>query len=163
MPEVFKRVAAYNIPAEKIDGMDVLKVHNATKQALDRIRRGGGPQFIECETYRYRGHSMADPGAYRPAVELKAHQNWDPIAAAIRNVELKYPTPDELAEVGPDNIKLFADHLIDGEHLAEAESRTSEKKSSRSWTMPSRSPRKARNPPWMRHGAISTVTSATKC
>ena len=78
VPEVFKRVAAYNIPAEKIDGMDVLKVHNATKQALDRIRRGGGPQFIECETYRYRGHSMADPGAYRPAVELKAHQNWDP-------------------------------------------------------------------------------------
>ena len=121
VPEVFKRVAAYNIPAEKIDGMDVLKVHNATKQALDRIRRGGGPQFIECETYRYRGHSMADPGAYRPAVELKAHQNWDPIAAAIRNVEFKYPTPDELAEVGPDNIKLFADHLIDGEHLAEAE------------------------------------------
>ena len=121
VPEVFKRVAAYNIPAEKIDGMDVLKVHNATKQALDRIRRGGGPQFIECETYRYRGHSMADPGTYRPAVELKAYQAWDPIAAAIREWEFKYPTPDELAEVGPDNIKLFADHLIDGEHLVEAE------------------------------------------
>ena len=121
VPEVFKRVAAYNIPAEKIDGMDVLKIYNATHQALDRIRRGGGPQFIECETYRYRGHSMADPGTYRPAVELKAHQNWDPIAAAIREVEFHYPTPDELAEVGPDNIKLFADHLIDGEHLAEAE------------------------------------------
>lgn len=121
VPEVFKRVAAYNIPAEKIDGMDVLKVHNATKQALDRIRRGGGPQFIECETYRYRGHSMADPGTYRPAVELKAYQAWDPIAAAVREWEFKYPTPDELAEVGPDNIKLFADHLIDGEHLVEAE------------------------------------------
>ena len=121
VPEVFKRVAAYNIPAEKINGMDVLKVHNATKQALDRIRRGGGPQFIECETYRYRGHSMADPGTYRPAVELKAYQTWDPIAAAVREWEFKYPTPDELAEVGPDNIKLFADHLIDGEHLVEAE------------------------------------------
>jgi pyruvate dehydrogenase E1 component alpha subunit len=121
VPEVFKRIAAYNIPAEKIDGMDVLKVYNATRQALDRIRRGGGPQFIECETYRYRGHSMADPGTYRPAVELKAYLNWDPIAAAIREVEFQYPTPDELAEIGPDNIKLFADHLIDGEHLAEAE------------------------------------------
>ena len=64
VPEVLKRVAAYNIPAEKIDGMDVLKVYNATKGALDRIRRGGGPQFIECETYRFRGHSMADPGTY---------------------------------------------------------------------------------------------------
>ena len=101
--------------------MDVLKVYNAAHQALDRIRRGGGPQFIECDTYRYRGHSMADPGTYRPAVELKAHQNWEPIAAAIREVEFHYPTPDELAEVGPDNIKMFADHLIDGEHLAEAE------------------------------------------
>jgi pyruvate dehydrogenase E1 component alpha subunit len=121
VPEVFKRIAAYNIPAEKIDGMDVLKVYNATKQALDRIRRGGGPQFIECETYRYRGHSMADPGTYRPAVELKAHQTWDPIAGAIREWEFKYPTPDELAEVGPDNIKQFSDHLIDGEHLVEAD------------------------------------------
>jgi pyruvate dehydrogenase E1 component alpha subunit len=121
VPEVFKRVAAYNIPAEKIDGMDVLKVYNATKHALDRIRRGGGPQFIECETYRYRGHSMADPGTYRPAVELKAYQTWDPLTTASRELEFRYPTPDELAEIGPDNIKLFADHLIDGEHLVEAE------------------------------------------
>jgi pyruvate dehydrogenase E1 component alpha subunit len=119
--EVFKRVAAYNIPAEKIDGMDVLKVYNATKQAIDRIRRGGGPQFIECETYRYRGHSMADPATYRPAVELKGYQTWDPLNTASRELEFRYPTPDELAEVGPDNIKLFAEHLIDGEHAIEAE------------------------------------------
>jgi len=121
VPEVFKRVAAYNIPAEKIDGMNVLKVYNATEHALDRIRRGGGPQFIECETYRYRGHSMADPGTYRPAVELKAYQSADPLTTATRELEFRYPTPDELAEVGRDNIKLFVDHLIDGEHLAEAE------------------------------------------
>ncbi|HUZ31508.1 MAG TPA: thiamine pyrophosphate-dependent enzyme [Xanthobacteraceae bacterium] len=121
VPEVFKRVAAYNIPAEKIDGMDVIKVHTATKQALDRIRRGGGPQFIEFETYRYRGHSMADPGTYRPAVELKAHQNIDPLTIGARELEYRYPTPDELAEVGPDNIKLFADHLLDAEYLAETE------------------------------------------
>ena len=121
VPEVFKRVAAYNIPAEKIDGMDVLKVYNATRQALDRIRRGGGPQLIECETYRYRGHSMADPGTYRPAVELKAYQGADPLTTAAREFEFRYPTSAELAEVGPDNIQKFADHLIDGEHLVEAE------------------------------------------
>ena len=45
--EVYKRAAAYNIPAEKIDGMDVLKVYETTRRALDRIRSGGGPQFIE--------------------------------------------------------------------------------------------------------------------
>ncbi len=121
VPEVFKRVAAYNIPAEKIDGMDVLKVYEVTRRALERIRRGGGPQFIECETYRYRGHSMADPATYRPAVELKAFQEADPLMAATRELEFRYPTPSELAEVGPDNIKTFADHLINNEHLAEAE------------------------------------------
>lgn len=120
LAEVFKRVAAYNIPAEKVDGMDVLKVYNATRQAVDRIRRGGGPQFIECETYRYRGHSMADPGTYRPAVELKAYQGADPLTMAARKFEFRYPTLAELAEVGPDNIEKFATHLIDGEHLAEA-------------------------------------------
>ena len=102
--EVYKRAAAYNIPAEKIDGMDVLKVYETTRRALERIRSGGGPQFIECETYRYRGHSMADPGTYRPAVEVKAHEAWDPISAAIREVEYRYPTQAELAAAGPDNI-----------------------------------------------------------
>ncbi len=121
VPEVFKRVAAYNIPAEKTDGMDVLKVYNTTKHALERIRRGGGPQFIEFETYRYRGHSMADPGTTRPAVELKGFQSVDPLNTAKREVEFRYPTADELAEVGPDNVKLFADHLLDSEYLIEAE------------------------------------------
>jgi pyruvate dehydrogenase E1 component alpha subunit len=119
--EVFKRAAAYNIPAEKIDGMDVLKVHDAARHALDRIRRGGGPQFLECETYRYRGHSMADAGAYRPAVELKAYQAHDPISTAIREVEFRYPTQAELAEAGPDNIGRLTAHLVEAGHLAEAE------------------------------------------
>jgi pyruvate dehydrogenase E1 component alpha subunit len=119
--DVYKRAAAYNIPAEKIDGMDVLKVYDAARHALDQIRRGGGPQFIECETYRYRGHSMADPGAYRPAVELKAHKAWDPISAVIRDVEFQYPTQTELAEVGPDNIGRLAAHMIDQKRVADAE------------------------------------------
>jgi pyruvate dehydrogenase E1 component alpha subunit len=82
--EVFKRAAAYNIPAEKVDGMDVLKVYDATRRALDLIHRGSGPQFIECDTYRYRGHSTADPGSYRPAVEVKAYLAWDPISSTAR-------------------------------------------------------------------------------
>lgn len=118
---VYKRVAAYNIPAEKIDGMDVVKVYQTTRRALDRIRSGGGPQFIECETYRYRGHSMADPGTYRPAVEVKAHEAWDPISAAVHEVEFRYPTPQELAAVGPDNIGGLTAHMAAAGHLAEAE------------------------------------------
>jgi pyruvate dehydrogenase E1 component alpha subunit len=121
VPDLYKRVAAYNIPAEKIDGMDVLKVHETTRRALDRIRRGGGPQFIECETYRYRGHSMADPGTYRPAVELQAYQAHDPLSAAIRDLEFRYPSPEELSAAGPDNIGRLAQHMLDSGHVHEAE------------------------------------------
>ena len=119
--EVYKRAAAYNIPAERIDGNDVLKVYETARRALERIRSGGGPQFIECETYRYRGHSMADPGTYRPAVEVKAHEAWDPISAAIRELEFRYPTQAELAVAGPDNIGRLTAHMVEAGHLAEAE------------------------------------------
>jgi len=121
VPEVYRRAAAYNIPAEKIDGMDVLKVHQATRHALDRIRRNGGPQFLECETYRFRGHSMADPGTYRPAVEVKAFQAIDPVSIGAREIEYRYPSRAELAEVGPDNIARLTEHMIAAGHAEEAE------------------------------------------
>ena len=71
------------------------------EHALDRIRRGGGPQFLEFETYRYRGHSMADPGAYRPAVEVKAYQAIDPVTIGAREIEYRYPNAAELARGRP--------------------------------------------------------------
>ena len=121
VPEVYRRAAAYNIPAEKIDGMDVLKVYQATRHALDRIRRSGGPQFLEFETYRYRGHSMADPGAYRPPVEVKAYQAIDPVTIGAREIEFRYPSAAELAEVGVDNIGRLSEHMVAAGHLEEAE------------------------------------------
>jgi pyruvate dehydrogenase E1 component alpha subunit len=121
LPQLHKRAAAYAIPAEKIDGMDVLKVYQATHQALNRIRSGGGPQFIEFETYRYRGHSMADPGTYRPAVELKAYQAHDPLSAATRELEFRYPSSEELAAAGPDGIVRFAQHMLHNGHVRETE------------------------------------------
>lgn len=114
--EVHKRVAAYNVLAEKVDGMDVLKVFEATAHALARIRQGGGAQFLECVTYRYRGHSMADPGTYRPAVELKAFQAHDPVSAIIRDLEYEYPSTDELAAAGHDNISRLMEHVVQAGH-----------------------------------------------
>ncbi len=115
--EVHKRACGYGIPAEKVDGMDVLTVHAATRRALERVRAGGGPQFLECETYRYRGHSMADPGSYRPAVEVNAFVANDPIAAAIRHAEPYYPSAEELQCVGPDCVHRFAEHCCAEGHL----------------------------------------------
>ncbi len=77
--EVFKRSSAYHIPGRQVDGMDVLAVHEAATQALGSLRSGGGPALLECVTYRFRGHSMADPGSYRPSQELAAFRALDPV------------------------------------------------------------------------------------
>ncbi|RMG29067.1 MAG: pyruvate dehydrogenase (acetyl-transferring) E1 component subunit alpha [Gammaproteobacteria bacterium] len=79
VPEIHRHGLAYGIPGRKVDGMDVLAVWEATREALRLIRDGAGPQLLECETYRYRGHSMADPGAYRSALEVAELAARDPV------------------------------------------------------------------------------------
>ena len=116
--EVYKRAGGYRIPARKIDGMDVLAVHRATQETLEQIRAGNGPQFLEFETYRFRGHSMADPGSYRPKVELQAFENEDPVKVAIAETVTTYPTAAQIAAVGSDNIGRLVAHLDEGGRLS---------------------------------------------
>ncbi len=119
--EVYKRACGYRIPARRVDGMDVLTVHQATQEALAQIRAGNGPQFIECETYRFRGHSMADPGSYRPRVELQAFEkNEDPVKIAIAEAATAYPSAEQIAAVGRDNIASLAGSLHRGGHISTA-------------------------------------------
>jgi pyruvate dehydrogenase E1 component subunit alpha len=78
--ELYKRGEAFGIPGEKVDGSDVLIVQNAARMALDHVRSGKGPYVLEMNTYRFRGHSMSDPGKYRSKEELeKAKQERDPV------------------------------------------------------------------------------------
>ena len=62
-----------------VDGQDAVAVHDAVAQARARALDGDGPTLIEARTYRYRGHSRTDPGAYRPPGELDAWKERDPI------------------------------------------------------------------------------------
>jgi pyruvate dehydrogenase E1 component alpha subunit len=74
------RASAYGLEAIIIDGQDADAVYRAAKTAYDKARRGEGPSLIECKTYRYSGHSRADPAKYRPAGELDHwRQERDPI------------------------------------------------------------------------------------
>jgi pyruvate dehydrogenase E1 component alpha subunit len=78
--ELYKRGEPFGIPGEKVDGSDVLLVQNVARQVLDYVRSGKGPYVLEMNTYRFRGHSMSDPGKYRSKEELeKAKQERDPI------------------------------------------------------------------------------------
>ena len=78
--EVHKRACGYGMASRRVDGMDVLAVYRASLEALRHVREGNGPYLLECDTYRYRGHSMADAGAYRSALEVAELQARDPIA-----------------------------------------------------------------------------------
>jgi pyruvate dehydrogenase E1 component alpha subunit len=117
--DVYKRACSYGIPAEKIDGMDVRAVYEATQRGKERIQAAGGPQLIEFETYRYRGHSMADPGTTRPPDEIKAFINRDPIGTAVCEMQLSYPSADQLKAVGPDCVASFTEHCRAQGHLDE--------------------------------------------
>jgi TPP-dependent pyruvate/acetoin dehydrogenase alpha subunit len=73
------RPEAMEVPAESIDGMNVVDVRDAAMRAVAHAREGGGPYFLEAVTYRYVGHSRSDPGAYRPPGELDEWKKRDPI------------------------------------------------------------------------------------
>jgi acetoin:2,6-dichlorophenolindophenol oxidoreductase subunit alpha len=73
------RAAAYGLEPIRIDGNDADECLVTARAAVDRARRGGGPTLIEALTYRHGGHSRADPGKYRPAAEIAAWKDYDPI------------------------------------------------------------------------------------
>ena len=79
--DIYLKADAYKIPKAQIDGMDLHEVRMNTEQALRKIRAGEGPFFIEALTYRYKGHSVADPSNYRNEKEVKEWESKDPIVA----------------------------------------------------------------------------------
>jgi pyruvate dehydrogenase E1 component alpha subunit len=78
-PDIHAKAQSYNVPAEVVDGMDVVAVEAATRRVCGAIRDGGGPALLECRTYRFRAHSMFDPQLYRDKAEVEEWKNRDPI------------------------------------------------------------------------------------
>ncbi len=79
LADIAERAAAYGIPGRVVDGMDVLAVHQAVLETVERARRGDGPTLLECKTYRYAGHSRGDPGGYRSRQEVERWRERDPL------------------------------------------------------------------------------------
>jgi len=77
--DIADRACAYGIPGEVVDGMDVLAVREAVSEAIERARRGEGPSLVECQAYRWYGHSRSDPRKYRTKEEEAAWKARDPI------------------------------------------------------------------------------------
>nr|YP_009296175.1 pyruvate dehydrogenase E1 component alpha subunit [Sebdenia flabellata]AOM65110.1 pyruvate dehydrogenase E1 component alpha subunit [Sebdenia flabellata] len=78
-PEIHKKASAFGLPGIEVDGMDVLAVREVAQQSISRARLGEGPTLIEALTYRFRGHSLADPDELRSRQEKEAWLARDPI------------------------------------------------------------------------------------
>jgi pyruvate dehydrogenase E1 component alpha subunit len=90
-PEIAARAIAYGVPAERIDGMDVVAVERAVHYAAEQVREEGTPRMLELMTYRFRAHSMYDADKYRDKEEIARWRKRDPIDAfAARLTALGY-------------------------------------------------------------------------
>lgn len=111
--ELYKLGAAYEMPSERVDGMNVMTVHEAMSEAIEAAREGGGPTFLEIMTYRFRGHSMSDPQKYRTKEELNEYKEQDPILQLKHHlVENNIATLQELDAID-DDIKRRVDASVD--------------------------------------------------
>ena len=77
--DIWRKAQAYRMAAEPVDAMDPVQVEAATQRALEHVRAGKGPYFLECRTYRFRAHSMFDTQAYRTRDEIESWKQRDPI------------------------------------------------------------------------------------
>lgn len=77
--EIYRRAEAFGIPSTAVDGMDAVAVYNTAAEAVERARKGEGPSFIECKTYRFGGHYVGDPERYRNDKEVRKWLERDPL------------------------------------------------------------------------------------
>jgi pyruvate dehydrogenase E1 component alpha subunit len=98
--DLSRKADGYGVPGSRCDGMDVLDVHDRVAAALERARERREPQLVEAVTYRYRGHSMADPEEYRTKEEVERWRASDPLSTfPTRLVEEGVLSEEEVREL----------------------------------------------------------------
>src|SRR5690606_19034605 len=112
MIDIYKMGLGFDMPSAAIDGMDVIAVHNAMDEAVNRARKGEGPTFLEVRTYRYKGHSMSDPAKYRTKEELAEYKGRDPLIVVKETiVKKKYADEKWFEDVDAEIKQIVADSV----------------------------------------------------
>jgi pyruvate dehydrogenase E1 component alpha subunit len=97
--EIQQKAEGFDMQHERVDGMDVLAVYEASKKAIETVRSTSTPMLLEIMTYRFRGHSMGDPERYRTQEEVKKWQDNDPIGIFRTSLLKKKVTEAELDKI----------------------------------------------------------------
>jgi pyruvate dehydrogenase E1 component alpha subunit len=98
--DIYKLADAYEMPGDSVDGMKAEAVHEAVSRAVKRAREGDGPTLLELKTYRYKGHSISDPGKYRSKDEVDEYKQRDPIQLVLNTINSnKFATKEEIEAI----------------------------------------------------------------
>lgn len=111
--ELYKKGESFAIPGKQVDGMDVLEVIKAGKEAVEYVRAGNGPILLEMKTYRYRGHSMSDPAKYRSKDEVSnVKENSDPIDNLKKYIIAEHKIEEAIKEIEKE-IKIIVNDAVE--------------------------------------------------
>jgi pyruvate dehydrogenase E1 component alpha subunit len=98
--DLYKIGQAFDMPSEPVDGMEPEAVHEAITRASEHIRSGKGPYFLEIKTYRYKGHSVSDPGNYRSKEEVNEYREKDPIKVVEKKLlDFGFATEEDIKAI----------------------------------------------------------------
>ena len=115
------RASSYGMPAWSVDGMDVEAVEQAAGHAVDQIRDGHGPVFLEMRTYRFRAHSMYDPERYRDKEEVARWRERDPIEQLAATLRAEGVLDDDTWTAMRDEAQAAVDHATETAEAAPLE------------------------------------------
>lgn len=110
VPEIHRHAASYGIPAQVVDGMDVVEVEAAALRAAEAVRAGAGPQLMENRTYRFVAHSMFDAELYRDKSEVERWKRRDPIPCfSAWSLENGFLHEDDIAAIEQEVAAIIAE------------------------------------------------------
>ena len=110
--DLYKLGSSYEMPSFQVDGMRCESVHEAVADAAVRARSGNGPTLLEVKTYRYRGHSMSDPGNYRTKEEVEEYKKLDPIEQVLHTMKKNNWIDEKGIEAMEAKVKALVDESV---------------------------------------------------
>lgn len=110
--DIYKLADAYEMPGDRVDGMDPEAVHEGVERAVKRARDSGGPTLLEVKTYRYKGHSMSDPAKYRSKEEMEEYKLKDPLETSLEKLKNDFGVSDQEIEEINERVKAEVEEAV---------------------------------------------------